>query len=192
MPHIENHFDAEILAHGHLGDILREAVAAVRKDVGAHFRERPGNTFVGIAFLVVGEDDLIHERQVPEYLGALFLRHEGKAFLHAEPVVVVHDNDELVAERTGSLKHPHVPDVKRGESTRDGPPTNRILFHATTIPHLRLGRNRVRASLTVVDVDILPELTQAVERRHEHPAEVDVYIKYLVVGHIIAKTRKRR
>ena len=120
MPHIENHFDAEILAHGHLGDILREAVAAVRKDVGAHFRERAGDAFVGIAFFVVGEDNLVDKRKMADYLGTFLLRHEGKAFLHAEPVVVVHDNDELVAQLACRFKHPHVPDMQGVESTRDG------------------------------------------------------------------------
>src|SRR3989344_4631809 len=126
--HIENHFDAELLAQRDFRNILGDPVAAVRKYRRPDFRERTADAFVGVPFFVVGENYPVDERQVRDDLGALFLRHEDKALLRAQPVVVVHDNDGLAAEPPRLAKHPHVPDVQRVNPAGNGNP-NRLLSH---------------------------------------------------------------
>ena len=48
------------------------------------------------------------------------------------------------------------------------------------------------ACVPIIHINILPQLFDAIELRHKHPAEVNVYVKDPIVLHRIRKLHKRR
>ena len=132
LSHIEDHFDSELFAQCDFRNVLRHPIAAVGEDCWSHLCERAGNAFVGIAFFVIRKDDFVDERKVLDDLGALFLWHECEAFFHAEPMVVVHNDDELVTQFSRLFKKPYMADVKRVKAARNRHPSclSLLFLHA--------------------------------------------------------------
>lgn len=137
---VVDEFDTQLLAQRHFWHWVAVwlTVATVGKDVRVDRRKLAAHAAVWVAGRVGGDDDFVDVVNGEDYFPAFLLGHKGESFFVHEPLVVVEDDDQFVAERLCVLEHTHVADMERVEAARHCHDDRFLLLHDTSVPrHLK-------------------------------------------------------
>src|SRR3989338_1367262 len=120
MPDVENHFAADLFADRHLENVAFLPIAAVGEDMRAKLRELAADAHVFRVGSVPREHHLVHAFYRLENFPPLFPPYKHKTLFLLEPVVVIQNHHELVAEFPRLPEKPNMADVHGVESAAHG------------------------------------------------------------------------